>query len=86
MVLARLTASVHPLRQTGILRIERLGPSDVLPACPTASRAADRRSQPNSNSSSARLARTPATNRPVAWTCLCRPASVLFSVGQDLRR
>jgi hypothetical protein len=35
MVLARLTASVHPLRQTGILRIERLGPSDVLPACPT---------------------------------------------------
>jgi hypothetical protein len=26
---------MHTLRQTGFLRIERLGSSDVLPACPT---------------------------------------------------
>jgi hypothetical protein len=30
-----LAAGVHPLRQTRFLRVERLGPSDVLPACPT---------------------------------------------------
>jgi hypothetical protein len=31
----RLTSSVHPLRQGSVLLIKRLGPSDVLPACPT---------------------------------------------------
>src|SRR5262245_57749771 len=31
----RLTISIHPLRQSSFLLVERLGPTDVLAACPT---------------------------------------------------
>lgn len=31
----RLTARLHPLRQSGFLSIKRLGPTDLLAPCPT---------------------------------------------------
>ena len=31
----RLTVGVHPLRQSSLLLVKRLGSSDVLAACPT---------------------------------------------------
>lgn len=59
-----LAAGVHALCQLSFLLIERLGRPMCCPRARRASRAADRRSRPNSNSSSAKLERTPATMRP----------------------